>query len=48
MGITFLASTILVINAGYERLTDDIECVTGRPAMTLQRYATQNPGKFGG
>ena len=32
----------------YERLTDDVERVTGRPAITLQQYAAENPGKFGG
>lgn len=32
----------------YERLTDDVERVTGRPPMTLRQYVAENPGKFGG
>jgi uncharacterized protein YbjT (DUF2867 family) len=32
----------------YERLTDDVERVTGRPATTLQRYVATHPDKFGG
>lgn len=32
----------------YDRLTDDVERVTGRPATTLERYVGDNPRKFVG
>ncbi|MCV7151661.1 NAD(P)H-binding protein [Mycolicibacterium pyrenivorans] len=32
----------------YERLTDDVERVTGRPAVTMQQYVAENAAKFGG
>jgi uncharacterized protein YbjT (DUF2867 family) len=32
----------------YDRLTDDVERVTGQRAMTVEQYVTENPQKFGG
>lgn len=32
----------------YERLTDEVERVTGRPAVTMQQYVAENAARFGG
>lgn len=32
----------------YDRLTDDVERVTGQPAMTVESYIAQNPQRFVG
>ena len=31
----------------YSRLTDDVEAVTGRPAVSVERYIATHPQKFG-
>lgn len=31
----------------YSRLTDDVEVVTGRPAVSVERYVSTHPQKFG-
>ena len=32
----------------YDRLTDDVEGVTGQPAMTVEQYIAENPQRFTG
>jgi hypothetical protein len=31
----------------YDRLTNDVERLTGRPALTVQRYIAAHPDRFG-
>jgi uncharacterized protein YbjT (DUF2867 family) len=42
-----LATMALLHRAGrYDRATDDVEKITGRPALTVAQYITENPQLF--